>query len=129
MRRVVLDTNIIVSALWSANGNAAKIFEMFLAGEIVLCYDSRIISEYRGVLNRPKFAFRRSKIGAVINRVRNDGVAVLVKPCEIAFPDEDDKMFYEVAMECDATLITGNIRHYPAEAFIKTTAEFLSEYR
>jgi hypothetical protein len=38
-------------------------------------------------------------------------------------------MFYEAAKECGAILITGNIRHYPAEPFIKTAAEFLAEHR
>jgi hypothetical protein len=37
-------------------------------------------------------------------------------------------MFYEVARECNATLITGNKRHYPDAPFIKTAAEFLTEY-
>jgi putative PIN family toxin of toxin-antitoxin system len=127
MKRVVLDTNILVSALWSESGNAAKIFEMVIKGEIKLCYDSRIMAEYKAVLNRPRFAFERAKIGAVINRVRNDGMAAVAKPCETVFADEDDKMFYEVAKECHATLITGNLRHYPRESFIKTAAEFLEE--
>jgi predicted nucleic acid-binding protein len=102
---------------------------MFISGEIALCYDSRIMAEYKGVLNRPKFAFNRANTGSVINRIRNDGVAVIAGPCKISFQDEDDKMFYEVARECGATLITGNIHHYPEESFIKTAAEFLAENR
>lgn len=129
MRRVVLDTNIIVSALWSEEGLPAKIFEMFLRGDIALCYDSRIMTEYKGVLNRPKLAFGRAKIGSVLNRIRNDGIAVVATPCEMSFNDEDDRMFYEVARECGATLITGNLRHYPSEPFIKSAGEFLSEYK
>ena len=128
MRRVVLDTNILVSALWSESGCPAKVFEMFIKGEIVLCYDSRIMTEYKGVLNRPQFAFKHTKIGGIINRIRKDGIAVVTKPCDIAFEDEDDRMFYEVAKECNATLITGNTRHYPAEPFVQTAAEFLAEY-
>jgi putative PIN family toxin of toxin-antitoxin system len=129
MIRVVLDTNIIVSALWSGNGNEAKILELFLKGEITLCYDSRIMAEYKGVLNRPRLAFNHARIGTIINRIRGDGIAVVAKPCGLSFTDEDDKMFYEAAKECAAILITGNIRHYPKEPFIKTAAEFLVEYR
>ena len=128
MRRVVLDTNILVSALWSESGDPAKVFEMFIKGEIALCYDSRMMTEYKGVLNRPQFAFKRTKIGGIINRIRRDGIAMVAEPCDITFEDEDDKMFYEVAVECNATLITGNIRHYPVASFVKTAAEFLADY-
>jgi putative PIN family toxin of toxin-antitoxin system len=128
MIQVVLDTNILVSALWSASGHPAKIFAMFIKGEIILCYDARIMTEYKDVLNRPQFAFKHSKIGAVLNRVRNDGLSVVAKPSDASFEDEDDKMFYEVAKACGATLITGNRRHYPDEPFIMTAAEFVREH-
>jgi hypothetical protein len=63
----------------------------------------------------------------MLNRVRNDGLAVVAKPSAVSFEDEDDKMFYEVAKECGATLITGNLRHYPDEPFIMTAAKFVRE--
>ena len=122
-----MDTNIIVSALWSASGKPARAFEKFLKGEITICYDSRILVEYKEVLNRPGLAFRRTKIGNIINRIRNGGIAVVAEPCDLPFEDEDDRMFYEVAKECNAVLITGNVRHYPVAPFVKTAAEFLAE--
>ena len=115
-----------MSVMQFAAGSPARIFEMFVRGEIVLCYDSWIMAEYKGVLSRPHLAFKRTKICGVINRIRRDGIAVTAKPCGIAFGDEDDKMFYEVAREYAATLVTGNTRHYPAEPFIQTAAEFLA---
>jgi putative PIN family toxin of toxin-antitoxin system len=129
MKRVVLDTNILISALWSKDGNAAKILDMFVRGEVVLGYDARIFIEYKEVLNRPKFAFRRAKIGALMNKIRDDGVAVVAKPCELEFVDATDKMFYEVAKEGGAVLITGNLRHYPCGSFIQSAAEFLQQTR
>ena len=127
MKKVVLDTNIIVSALWSEAGKPARIFEMFLKGEITICYDCRILIEYKEVLNRPGLAFKRTKIGNIINRIRNDGIAIVAQSCDLPFVDEDDRMFYEVAKECGAVLITGNIRHYPTSPFIMTVTDFLME--
>jgi putative PIN family toxin of toxin-antitoxin system len=126
LKKVVLDTNVIVSALWSESGNATKILEMFLQGKLRLCYDARIMAEYKGVLNRPQLAFKRTKIGSTLNRIRNDGISVVPGPCNADFTDEDDKKFYEVAKACGAILITGNLRHYPAEPSIMTPAQFLS---
>ncbi len=54
---VVIDTNILVSALWSKNGLPAKILSMVVSGVLVPCFDDRILCEYKDVLNRPKFKF------------------------------------------------------------------------
>jgi putative PIN family toxin of toxin-antitoxin system len=128
MRKVVLDTNILVSAFWTENGNAAGILRMFANRKILPCYSAQIMAEYKMVLNRPKFAFEKAKIGIFINRIRSDGLPVSVRPSAIAFTDETDRKFYDVAKSCGATLITGNKRHFPDEPFIKTAAEFLAEY-
>jgi hypothetical protein len=77
-------------------------------------------------LNRPKFTFSRARIGGLINKIRDDGVSVLASPCDILFTDNDDKMFYEVALECGAFLVTGNLRHFPNAPFILSAAQFLS---
>ena len=47
------------------------------------------------------------------------------EPLNIAFVDQDDKKFYEVAKFCDAWLITGNKRHFPVEPKIVSATEFL----
>jgi hypothetical protein len=40
-------------------------------------------------------------------------------------PDEGDRAFYDIAKAYGATLITGNIQHFPKEDFILTPSEFL----
>ena len=60
MNLVVLDTNILVSALWSKGGIPSKIVKMVLERELVICYDFRIMNEYKNVLNRPKFSFNEN---------------------------------------------------------------------
>ena len=128
MIRVVLDTNIVVSAFWSEKGNAADILRMFADKKLLPCYDAHIMAEYKTVLSRPRLAFGRAAVGTFINGMRTGGLPVSVKPSSVVFADETGRKFYDVAKACGATLITGNIRHYPIEAFIKTAAAFLAEY-
>ena len=66
MIRVVLDTNILVSALLQPQGLPARIFLMTLAGTAAqLCVSGDVYAEYEEVIRRPKF--KRSE--AVIEQV------------------------------------------------------------
>jgi len=130
MISVVLDTNILVSAFWTTSGNAARIIQMFAEEKIRLYYDPKIMTEYIKVLKRPKFAFSKVKIDEVLKSIRDEGMIIGVTPSKIAFTDESDRKFYDVAKACGGVLITGNLKHYPREPFIMTAAEFLqSEYK
>jgi putative PIN family toxin of toxin-antitoxin system len=46
MRRVVLDTNVLVSALWTPLGNPSTIVSLALSDKITPCFDYRILAEY-----------------------------------------------------------------------------------
>lgn len=121
----VIDTNVLVSALWSRYGAPATIMSMVIRGSLIPCYDYRILSEYREVLKRPKFGFSEAEIHALLDWIESYGYSVMPEPLNIAFVDQDDKKFYEVAKFCDAWLITGNKRHFPVEPKIVSATEFL----
>jgi len=123
--RVVVDTNILVSALWTASGNPRKILDMVGRNEIKPCYDYRIIAEYEDVLSRPRFLFSAKDINGMLNRIKSKGFCTIAQKSTQNFVDETDRAFYEVAVSCDAYLITGNIKHYPDEPFVMTPAEFI----
>lgn len=127
--QVVIDTNILVSALWSKNGAPARIISMVINGSLVPCYDYRILSEYREVLRRPKFGFSNGEINSLLDWIESSGRSVVADPIEESFIDEADKKFYEVAKFCQAKLITGNIKHFPQDPLVVTVAEFLEEYK
>ena len=124
---VVLDTNIIVSAFWTNNGNAARILQMFAEEKIRLHYDDKIMNEYIIVLKRSKFAFNRVKIDELLKSIRDEGMVIAVTPSKIPFTDESDRKFYDVAKICGGFLITGNLKHYPKDPLIMTAAEFLQK--
>lgn len=125
---VVIDTNILVSSLWSKNGSPAKILSMVLGGILIPCYDYRILTEYREVLMRPKFCFSESEVDSLLDWIKSYGKSVVATPLNINFIDEDDKKFFEVAKFCDAKLITGNLKHYPEDADVISVGDFLNKY-
>jgi putative PIN family toxin of toxin-antitoxin system len=123
--KVVLDTNILVSALWTPEGNAAKIIALLPLGKIVPCYNFPILQEYQEVLQRPKLRFSGSKTADLLTTIGQYGLSIVAEPGSVVMADESDRKFYDTAKTAGAVLITGNTRHYPQETFVVTPAEFL----
>jgi len=123
--RVVLDTNVLVSALLSKKGNPAKIYKMFLSGEIILIINDVIMAEYTDVLYRPRLRIPTNDVSIVLDAIRAYGECIKTNTSAFPMIDEDDRVFYDTAKYYNALLITGNKRHYPNEFFIQNPNEFL----
>lgn len=131
--KVVIDTNVIVSALLNSYGHPAEIIRLLLSGKIDLYYDQRILSEYEEVLNRPKFQFNPENIKTFLNEIKLIGTIVLTIPLKKSLPDIDDNMFLEVALSANVKyIITGNIKHFPKSlcenVMVVAPANFINEY-
>ena len=130
MLKVVLDTNVLISAALSQQGNPAKIVNLAFDGAFSLYCDDWILLEYITVFSRPKFNFSSDKQEMFIRGIKRARVNALdlpvIKVSEIFLPDESDRKFYDIAKSCDAFLITGNIKHYPNEPMIVTPSFFLT---
>ena len=125
MRRVVLDTNILVSALWSKQGNPYKIVEMIFTNDITPHFNDEIIEEYYEVLFRAKLNFPENKVLSLLHEITKKGIFVKSVISDVLLIDESDRKFYDAAKTNEALLITGNLKHYPDEPFILTPHEFL----
>ena len=125
MRKVVLDTNILVSALWSKQGNPNQIVEKLFSDEIALYYTDEMIEEYEEVLCREKFGFSKDRVENLLHELKKKGVLVDSAVSAEAFADETDRKFYDAAKTNNAILITGNIKHYPVQPFVQTPVAFL----
>ena len=66
---VVLDTNILVSALITPFRSASRILDLVIGSEIQLLYDDRILAEYREVLLRKKFGFAENDVHTVLDYI------------------------------------------------------------
>jgi len=114
--RLVLDTNVVVSALLKPASVPGRALAAIWATNAVVLYDARIDQEYRDVLRRPKFR-------AIAAELVDDFLATLsargqdvgdVPAWSGAMTDDDDRVFVEVALAGRAhAIVTGNIRDYP----------------
>jgi len=125
MEKVVLDTNILVSALWTPAGNASVIIGLVLSDRLIPCFDQRILYEYQTVLSRPRLSFPAGQVEELLLELTNRGLSTTVSPSTVFMPDETDRKFYDVAMYYKAYLITGNLKHYPENSFVTSPARFL----
>jgi putative PIN family toxin of toxin-antitoxin system len=132
LERVVLDTNVLVSALLNSFGAPGRVLDLVLAGELSVAYDDRVLAEWRQVLRREKFGFSVGDIEVLLGFVEGEGISVNASPLATELPDQDDLPFLKVAHAAEATLITGNTRHYPPEArrgvAVLDPASFLDEW-
>lgn len=119
MIRVVLDTNIVVSAALRAGGLPEAVFNMAIDGVIQFCVSEPILAEYEEVLGRRRLAIPPEKVTNALARIREKGYLVTdtVKVDPAACPDDpDDIIFLECAETAAADyLVTGNTRHFPNE--------------
>lgn len=113
--RVVLDTNILLSACWTPDGLEARLVSMALSGTLTACLSPAVSAEYRDVLFRPKFANLHDRAHAMLESFERTSLHVEPTATIAAASDEDDNRFLECAAAAQAEyLITGNLRHYPA---------------
>ena len=132
--RIVLDANVLVSALLSPFGPPGEILRLVTAGAVGVCHDSRILGEYRQVLLRPAFPFRLAQVESLLDQIEADGVPVAAFPVSERLPGPDDEAFLAVALAGEADfLITGNLRHFPETSRqgvrVVSPRDFLNSYR
>lgn len=130
---VVVDTNVLVSALLTANSSSStvQIVELLFKGTLVPLYNDTIIEEYTEVLGRKKFNFNPMIVSELLSAFMIVGINTEVTKVEDEFfPDQDDIVFYEVRMSVeDSYLITGNLKHYPKKPFIVSPAQMIAILR
>lgn len=125
---VVIDTNILVSALLSTSKESTinRLLSHLWEGKIISLYNTEIISEYTEVLSRERFHFDSKLVSALIKGVKRHGIESSRVPFDAPMPDEDDRVFYEVTLSKDnAYLVTGNQKHFPNTPIVVTPAEML----
>ena len=123
----VFDTNVLVSALMSKHADSPTVLllDYVLDGRIVLLYNEDIINEYKDVLHRDKFHFDDEQIDALLDLIKT-GIYLDPTASQETFSDEDDRVFYEVALSKEeGYVVTGNTKHFPKSPIVVTPAEML----
>jgi putative PIN family toxin of toxin-antitoxin system len=129
--RVVLDTNIVVSACLTPEGAPATTVELALLGLFTVCLSPEILAEYHEVLARPKFSRQAERIRTLLEGI--EGISEIVTPQQrlTISQDEDDNRVLECAQAAKADLlVTDNRKHFPdstGDARIVFPRDFLAE--
>jgi len=124
MQKVVIDTNVIVSALIQRSYPYIIINDFIIENKFHLCISDELMAEYYEVLARPKFAkfqdfyFRAESLLVDIetratNFIPSKKINILT--------DTDDNMILELADECFADyIITGNTNDFTFSTYKQT---------
>ena len=111
MLRVVLDTNVLISAILFG-GKPRQILEIAIRGEIRLCLSEPILEELQGVLQRSKFDYSPEMLQFILTELM--GIADFVNPSEtlnVILEDTDDNRILECAVEAKANYIISGDSH------------------
>jgi len=74
MIRVVLDTNILISALLNPSGPPAQVFlRTILDSETQLCVSGEVYAEYEEVMRRPRLRRPESQVTDALRAIRDRG--------------------------------------------------------
>ena len=123
MKRIILDTNVLVSGLIQKS-YPNLILEYCIAGNAVICLSNDVLREYVEVLNRPKFSkFVEFKTNADFFIARLLDVADFFETHETLkiINDEADNRFLELAAASNADfIITGNSNDFIMSEFKNT---------
>lgn len=128
--RLVLDTNIIVSAALKPDGLQRTVLLLAMTRPARLYVSTPILSEYRIVLSRREFDIRKGQRLQLLQQIENRSHLISTPRKIHVTSDPDDNIFLECADAARADyLVTGNLRHFPRfwkRSKIVTSREFVT---
>ena len=118
--RLVIDTNVLVSAALKPESLQRAIFLLAITKPARFYVSAPILEEYAEVLSRPELGIRKGLRQQLLQLVKNHTHMVSPSRRLEVTKDPDDNIFLECADAARADyLITGNQKHFPA--FWKST--------
>ena len=132
MKRIVLDTNVLVSGMLSRAGSPGAIVDLILDEQLHAVCSDEILEEYREVLARPKFALKSGEIETLLDQIVAGGLMLSPILWPLSLPDPDDGPFLAAAQMAACPLVTGNLKHYPKKSLmgvqVVTPREYLENF-
>ncbi len=111
--KVVLDTNVYISAFQYPKGRTVVLWDAALAGSFRLLVSPVIIQEMAGVL-RADFKWSEDRVQdavRIVARVAGKGIVIPHTKVRVVTADPDDDRILECAVDGKADLIVSNDRH------------------
>jgi len=97
---------------------------------IQICYNDKILAEYKDVFARDKFKkynFDATAFNDFISFIKATGFLLNPVASSVHFADEDDRIFYDTAKQSNAILVTGNIKHFPKEQSVMLPDKYIQK--
>lgn len=121
MQKLILDTNVIVSALISSSIPSKILYDLVLTQKVKTCLSEEVFAEYVEVLNRDKFSQFinfKTKVEVVLNRLREISTFYKTDGKVEILVDTSDNKFLELTVVSAADyLITGNTLDFTITEF------------
>ncbi len=136
MQKLILDTNVIVSALISKSIPSKILYELILQRKVELCLSQEVFAEYVEVLNRDKFSKFvdfKAKAEVVLSKLNEISTLYRTDRKVDILTDTSDNKFLELAAVSAADyLTTGNTLDFTIKEFeyskILTPREYWDHY-
>lgn len=130
--RIVLDTNIVVSAIFFG-GNPREIVELLMRQKIEVCASKEIIEEYKETVEYLKGKYAKKKLKVPIDNIISKCEIIDIKSKIEASRDSDDDKFINCAVDAKALYIVSGdkdllVLNRWKEIEIITAKEFLIKY-
>jgi putative PIN family toxin of toxin-antitoxin system len=121
MQKLILDTNVVVSALISSSIPTKILYELVLTQRVDVCLSEEVFTEYVEVLNRDKFSKFvdfKTKAEVVLSRLREVATFYQTDRKIEVLTDTSDNKFLELAAVSAADyLTTGNTLDFTIPEF------------
>ena len=112
--RLVIDTNVVISAALKPEGLQRTSFLLAITKPARLYVSQPILDEYAELLSRPELKIRKGLRRQLLQLILNRGNLVVPSRRLEVSRDPDDNRFLECADTAGADyLVTGNLRHFP----------------
>ncbi|MGZ7053155.1 MAG: putative toxin-antitoxin system toxin component, PIN family [Candidatus Angelobacter sp.] len=112
--RLILDTNVVVSAALKPEGLQRTVLLLAITKPARLYVSDAIVSEYDAVLARPELKIRRGLRQQFLQLIESHSRVVVPSRLPAVTTDPADNIFVECADAARADyLVTGNERHFP----------------
>lgn len=130
--KVVFDTNVLFSALYSRLGVSFRLLSMLGQDRFQMQVSAPLIAEYEAVLKRGQLALTDEQIDDVIDFVcahsEHHKIFYLWRP---VLKDPDDDFLLELAVKAQASIITWNMADFKKASLfgvtVMTPKDFLNQ--
>mgnify|MGYP001234679736 CR=1 FL=1 len=128
--QIILDTNVLVTALKSAKGTSFRLLSMVGEGRFQLHVSAPLVAEYESVLKRGMLALSDEQIDDVVDflcaRAEHHKIYYLWRPM---LKDPGDDFVLELAVKANAQIVTWNVSDFKQSAKfgvrVQTPREFM----